>query len=35
MIVWFTEWLSKPRHWVAYLMEANFAVWVIRGLLVI
>lgn len=29
---WFAEWLSKPRHWVLWLMAANFTAWVVLGL---
>lgn len=32
MIVWFAEWLSKPRHWVFWLLAANFTVWLVLGL---
>lgn len=32
MIAWFTEWLSKPRHWVLWLIVANFTVWIVLGI---
>ena len=32
MSAWFAEWLAKPRHWVLWLIAANFASWGVFGL---
>lgn len=32
MKAWFAEWLSKPRHWVFWLLAANFTAWLVLGL---
>lgn len=32
MIVWFAEWLSKPRHWAVWMLAANMAAWGVVGL---
>jgi len=32
MSAWFQNWLSKPRHWVLWLVVANFTAWAVFGL---